>query len=291
MQAFNFLGTKGLPASNESFLLDQTIDGSIETLRGLDAPTLAYFHFFPPHMPYTPTKEFVKMFNDGWRVPEKPIHPLSEKNSAETQAVTRLAYDRYLASWDAEVARLLDFLKTAGLLDNSVVIFTSDHGELFERGDIAHSTQLLADAVVHVPLLISLPGQSRRTDVHAFTSSVDLLPTIASLVGAPPPAWTEGRLLPGLGGEADPNRAVYSIDAKTASAFSAISQFSISITKQNHRLIHYQYPYYSGFEFYNMEDDPEEMNDLYPSEPALAKQMKEELLQKIEEFNRPYQKK
>ena len=40
-----------------------------------------------------------------------------------------------------------------------------------------------------------------------------------------------------------------------------------------------------------MEDDAEEMNDLYPSEPALAKQMKEELLQKIEEFNRPYQKK
>ena len=40
-----------------------------------------------------------------------------------------------------------------------------------------------------------------------------------------------------------------------------------------------------------MDDDPEEMTDLYPSEPALAKQMKDELLQKIEEFNRPYQKK
>lgn len=283
----------GVPIASGVFLLDDLVDGMTNAIREFDSPTLAYFHVFPPHEPYAPKKEYASLFDDGWVPLEKPTHPLSRaRHPWEEILYNRLRYDQYLAAWDAEFARLLDnTLETSGLLDNSIVILTSDHGELFERGEIGHNTFVLSSPVVRVPLLISLPGQSQRTDVHAFTSSMDLLPTIASLVGAPPPAWTEGRLLPGLGGEADPNRAVYSIDAKTASAFSAISQFSISITKQNHRLIHYQYPYYSGFEFYNMEDDPEEMNDLYPSEPALAKQMKDELLQKIEEFNRPYQKK
>jgi arylsulfatase A-like enzyme len=288
----NYKGSypKGLPLSNEYFLLDQTIDGSIEAMRGFTAPTLAYFHFLPPHAPYTPTKQYFKMFNDDWKGPEKPVHPLSQAISAETQTSMRQAYDQYLAAWDAEVARLLDFLETSGLLDTSIVIFTSDHGELFERGDIAHSTQLLADAVIHVPLLISLPGQNQRKDIHAFTSSVDVLPTIASLVGAESPAWVEGKLLPGLGGTEDPNRSIYSIDAKNASSFSALKQFSISLTKQKHRLIYYQYPYYSGFEFYDMESDPEELTDLYPSKPALSVQMKAELLQTIADFNRPYEK-
>jgi arylsulfatase A-like enzyme len=282
----------GVPIASGVFLLDDVVDGMMNAIREFDSPTLAYFHVFPPHEPYAPKKEFASLFDDGWVPPEKPIRPLSQaRHPLDEMFYNRLRYDQYLSTWDAEFARLLDYLETSGLLDNSIVILTSDHGELFERGEIGHLTPVLASPVVRVPLLISLPGQSQRKDIRAFTSSLDLLPTIASLVGAPSPAWAEGRLLPGLGGEEDPNRSIYSIDAKMASSFSAFNQFSISLTKQRHRLIQYQYPHYSGFEFYNMDDDPEEMNDLYPSQPALAKQMKDEVLQKVEEFNRPYQKK
>jgi hypothetical protein len=119
---------------------------------------------------------------------------------------------------------------------------------------------------------------------------VDILPTLAHLVDAETPAWNDGRILPGLGGEDDPNRSIYSIDAKTASSFSTFKQFSISLMKQGHRLIYYKYSDYSGFEFYNLDEDREELRDLFPSKPALALQMKDELLQTIEEFNRPYQK-
>ncbi len=277
------------PAGFPGFRLGDLADGVMDVLDGLDAPTLAYFHYFPPHEPYSPTREFIRAFNDDWLPPEKPIHALSQAlASAKEMIQNRLRYDQYLASWDAEFARLLDHLEISGLLEKSVVIITSDHGEMFERGEIGHNTFLLSDAVTHVPLLISLPGQTDRRDIHAFTSSVDLLPTIASLVGAEPPPWAEGRPLPGLGGVEDAERGIYAIDAKTSSSFSEFKQFSISLMKQGHRLIHYQYPFHSGFEFYNIEDDPEEMNDLYPSGPLLAKRMKEELLQTIEDFNRPY---
>jgi arylsulfatase A-like enzyme len=201
----------------------------------------------------------------------------------------RLWYDQYLASWDAEIGRLLDYLKSSGLLDNSIVVFTSDHGEMFERGEMGHMSSILARPVVWSPLMISLPGQTERRDFHVPTSSVDLLPTLANLAGLEIPDWAEGRLLPGLGGEEDPDRGVYSIIARSASSFSAIKNLSLSLAKQGHRLIHYKHAKDESFEFYNLEDDPEEMNDLYPSQPALAMQMQEELLNKIDEFNRPYQ--
>lgn len=281
----------GLPIASGVFSLDDLADGLINSIRGFESPTVAYFHVYPPHEPYAPKREFAGLFEDGWAPVEKPNHPLSRAlHPLDEILVNRLRYDQYLAAWDAEFARVLEYLQTSGLMDNSIVILTSDHGELFERGEIGHNTFVFADPVVHVPLLISLPRQAERKDIHAFTSSVDLLPTIASLVGAETPAWHEGHLLPGLGGEDDPNRSIYSIDAKTASSFSSFKQYSISLMKQRHRLIYYQYSHYSGIEFYNMDEDREEMRDLFPSKPALALQMKDELLQTIAEFNRSYEK-
>jgi arylsulfatase A-like enzyme len=281
----------GLPIASGVFDLNDLTDGLVDALRQFTSPTLAYFHVYPPHEPYAPQREFVNLFDDGWVPIQKPVHPLSRaQHPWEEILLNRLRYDQYLATWDAQFARVLDYLQTSGLLDKSIVIITSDHGEMFERGEIGHNTFVFSDPVVQVPLLISLPGQTERKDIQAVTSGVDILPTIASLVGAEIPAWHEGRLLPGLGGEDDPNRSVYSIDAKTASSFSSFKQYSISLMKQKHRLIYYQYSHYSGFEFYNMDEDHEEMKNLFPSKPALAKQMQDELLQTIADFNRPYEK-
>ncbi len=284
---YKWLYPKGLPASNEFYLLDQIIDGGIETLRGLNGPTIGYFHYCPPHGPYSPTKPFIKFFEDGWVPPEKPIHPLSQAtNSPQAQAVSRLNYDQFLASWDAEVSRLLDFLETSGLLDKSIVIFTSDHGELFERGEIGHNTLLLSEAVVRVPLFVSLPGQHSRKDIHINTSSVDILPTIAHLLGREIPTWSEGSLLPGLGGVEDAQRSVFSFDAKLQSAFSPLTRYSISITREGYKLVNYHYPDFSSYEFFNLLDDPEELVDLYPQSPSIASHMKQELMEKIEEIFR-----
>ncbi|RJP52714.1 MAG: DUF229 domain-containing protein [Anaerolineaceae bacterium] len=289
-QLYRDVYPKSLPTAGGVFLLDQLVDGMMDTIRKFDSPTLAYFHVFPPHEPYAPNRKALSLFDDGWTPLEKPDHPLSQHRSADEMLASRLRYDQYLATWDAEFAHLLDELETSGLLEKSIVVITSDHGELFERGETEHNTFLLSSPVVHVPLLISLPGHAQRKDIHAFTSNVDLLPTLANLVGAPAPSWTEGHLLPALGGEEDLDRSIYSIDAKTASSFSTFEKYSISLIKQRHRLIFYQYPEHSGFEFYNMDDDPEELRDLFPSAPSLAGQMQQELLDKVDEFNAPYKK-
>lgn len=281
----------GLPVASGYFLLDMVADGMIESMRQFTSPTMAYFHVFPPHAPYASKRDYAGLFEDGWTPPAKPVHPLSRTRYQPADMLAeRLRYDQYLAAWDAEFARVIKYMTESGLLEKSIVIITSDHGELFERGEIEHNTSVLSSPVVHVPLLISMPGQTQRKDIRAFTSSVDLLPTIAHLTGTESPEWGEGHLLPELGGSEDLTRSIFSMDAKSASSFAAIHQLSISITKQHHRLIYYQYPNYSNFEFYDMDNDPEELTDLFPSAPSLAKQMKDELLQKIDEFNGPYKK-
>lgn len=283
---------RGLPdAERRLFVLDQIVDGAIETLRGLQEPTLAYLHFFPPHEPYRPTEKFYQHFSDGWRPPRKPDHPLAqEKASYQTARNSRQFYDEYLASWDAEVGRLFDYLRDSGLLERSHVIITSDHGEIFERGELGHFTPLMYDPVMHSPLIISTPGITGRRDIHTPTSGVDLLPTIAHLTGNPIPDWAEGQVLPGLGGAEDADRGVYTLDAKRNASFAPLTRLSLALTKNEHRIVYYRYPELEQFEFYDLAGDPEEMQDLYPSQPALALQMKDELLQKLAEVNRPYQK-
>jgi len=284
----------GLPdALPGLFRLDDVVDGSIDLLKGMQGASLAYLHFWAPHEPFTPTSDFYGSFADGWKAPEKPIHELTEKKIPyEKLHLQHQYYDEYIANWDDEVGRLFDYLEQSGLTENSYIVITADHGELFERGELGHKTRLLYDGVVHVPLIILSPGQTQRQDVHTYTSSVDLIPTLAHLTGNPIPNWAEGKLLPRLGGTQDEKRSIFSMDARTNSSFGPLVNFSISLTRENHRLIHYIYPKlkYEGYEFYDLSADPDEMQDLYPSKPALAMDMKDELDQKVVDVNRPFQR-
>jgi arylsulfatase A-like enzyme len=279
---------RGLPDSTEQFLLSDVVDGAIKVLSSQNKPFFSYLHFYPPHDPYRPTSEYVNAFHDGLESVKKPVHDLSIEKTSDSVLKRRMRnYDQYLLSWDAELGRLFDFLHTSGLFDQSYIVITSDHGELFERGESGHMTPLIFDSLIHVPLLIAGPGQVERRDVHAPTSSVDIVPTLLHLTGNPRPQWAEGTLLPLFGGNEDSQRSVYSVDAKKNSSFAPLTQHSISLTKANFRLTYYCYPMVKKFEFYDLVQDREELNDLFPSQPAIAMQMKDELLQKLSEVNKP----
>lgn len=68
--------------------------------------------------------------------------------------------------------------------------------------------------------------------------------------------------------------------------------YSISLTRDRHRLIYYSYPKdnYEKFEFYDLDADREELKDLYPSRPSLADELRDELMQKVLEVNRPFER-
>jgi arylsulfatase A-like enzyme len=84
-----------------------------------------------------------------------------------------------------EIARILAALETAGALDSSLVVITSDHGEeLFDHGGFSHGFTLHRE-VLHVPLYVHLPGQSKPDSIDRPVSLLDLTPTILARAGIP----------------------------------------------------------------------------------------------------------
>jgi arylsulfatase A-like enzyme len=253
-------------------------------------PIFAYFHLFSPHAPYAPTRDFTGIFSDI-NIPYKPVHPLSIMHHKQKELNKfRLHYDECIANVDAEFGALMDSLAEAGILDNSYVVVTSDHGEVFERGEVGHGTTLIYNPVIHIPLLISAPGQAQRMDFYTPTNSIDVAPTLLKIAGRDVPPEIEGMLLPGFGGEADPHRSIYSIEAKESSAFLPLKTSTLSLIKDGYHLIYYKgyakYP--EVFELYDLEKDVEEKRDLMPASLAIAANLKDELLDSLSDADRPY---
>jgi arylsulfatase A-like enzyme len=206
----------------------------------------------------------------------------------------RLKYDQFLATTDAAFGKFLDEIESAGLLENSYVILTSDHGESFERGYLGHAGPFVYEPGIHVPLLISAPGQRERRDFHSVTNSVDLLPTLLALSGLEVPDWCEGQVLPGYGGEQDNQRVTFSMDIKRGSAFGPLNPITLAMYQGDYKLIYYHgyrgegSPYHSGlFELYNLKDDPEELHDLIEDERTIVQHMKNHLLDAYQHANQP----
>ena len=275
------------------FLLEDVLAGLVKMFSEAKSPSFSYIHLFPPHAPYSPLRQFYgKFWNDNYFPPSKPQHKLSDGQDERKVYIGRLSYDEYVATLDYEFGRFLDALDAAGVLDNSYLIVTSDHGEMFERGDKGHDTPLLYDPVIHSPLIISAPGQRARRDVYAPVNSVDILPTLLHLAGKPIPDWCEGEILPGFGGEENYERATFSVEAKLNPAFAPFQIATISMRKRQYKLIYYK-GYFGGedwFELYNLEDDLEELVNLFDSEKSIAAQMKDEMLERLDAADREFAK-
>ena len=241
-------------------------------------------HLFPPHAPYNPPRQYNQSFDDGWRPPRKPEHFFSDGHKPGKQNALRREYDEYIAYVDAEFGRLYDLLEAGGLLENSCLIFTSDHGEMLERGISYHNTPVLYEPIIRAPLMIVKPGQTQREDVDFPTSAVDLLPTLLELAGAPIPSWAEGRVLPGFeAGARTAGQSVFALEAKQSPKVGPLTKATAALIKDNLKLIYYTgYPGFEDvYEMYDLEADVEEMQDLYSASDPLARSMKDELTAKL----------
>ncbi len=285
----------GLPRLSNTdvhFLLSDVMDGLIGLMDELQstAPFLAYLHLMPPHAPYTPTRRFLGKFNDGWAPPALKKHRLANGVSEARLVSLRQSYDEFIANLDDELGRLFAHLEQSGLLENSYVIITSDHGELFERGEHGHSTSLVLKPVIHIPLVIHSPGQQTRQDVRSLTSNVDLLPTLSHIAGLPIPEWAHGQALPTLGGVEDAERGIFIVEAKKNPAHTPLRKATVCLMRGQYKLVHYLgYKYYSdNYEFYDLQNDPQELNDQYTTHP-LAREMQAELDQQLAQADQIYQ--
>jgi arylsulfatase A-like enzyme len=156
-----------------------------------DVPLFLQLHYLPPHQPYDPGPEFNQFTDPDYSGPIRPDMSLKPFSLGQQQlGPTDLnhligLYDGNLSVADAAVGQVLDALKSAGRFENSLIVITSNHGEAFmEHGRQGHNTTLF-DGMLHVPLMIRLPGgvipESFESD--RLASTLDIVPTILGFVG------------------------------------------------------------------------------------------------------------
>lgn len=287
---------RGLPASSSgsdsSYLLEQATDWTGALMAGLPQPFLTYLHFLPPHEPYNAPLEFCNWFSgDRYQPPVKPVDVFNESAYPDMLRLRRW-YDEFILYADREFGRLYDAMRTAGLLDNTWIIVTSDHGEMFERGFHGHDNPTLYQPLVRVPLLVFEPGRQSRTDIQALTSAVDILPTLAHLTGHAIPDWAEGVVLPPFAANPNLPRAIYAVQARDNAPDAPLTQASTMLIRDNYKLLYYFGYRERGIEelvqLYDFQADPEELMEISSYKSEVTAELLDELQGKIRQVNQPY---
>ena len=275
-----------------------------ERLRELAAgarPFFLFCSFWKPHDPYEVPAPFDSMYNQVEipLPPQETLETIGRLPPPVEKFILRgkhppYGMDRRQLEWayrsyygtvshiDREVGLLLETLQQAGALENTIVIFTSDHGDqLLEHGYFGKN--LFFEASIHVPLVMRLPGRIRPGRYDAMVQSIDVLPTLFELAGLPEPQSCQGcslaALCDGSGRPAAPRDAVFSENIIPEVITSGGLDFQFEKGKGINGVRHpdakmvrtrrWKYNYYGdGYaELYDLQADPGERHDL-SADPA-----------------------
>ncbi|MGB9960656.1 sulfatase [Halobacterium sp. MBLA0001] len=176
---------------------------SLDWLDSLDSdqPFFLWNHYMDPHGPYEPIEEYRKQFHDE-SVSDRKAQKLYKQAIKNPESVTDKEQEKLLNLYDAEIQytdnyieKFFDKLEDRGLISESLIILTSDHGDLFgEHGYYEHPRYPFKE-LVHIPLIIIHPSY---TDLRVETpvSSIDIVSSVLNQYTGTEPAIPGHRLLP-----------------------------------------------------------------------------------------------
>ncbi|MGD9519923.1 MAG: sulfatase [Armatimonadota bacterium] len=195
----------------EDYFLPRVVERAIQWLerqRGRDCLFL-WVDCFDPHEPWDPPEELKAKYDPGYEgidiIDPVPADVAGYLTPEELQHVQRM-YAAEVEFVDRWVGRLLDAARTLGYLDNTLVLFTSDHGEpLNDHGVVRKCRPWNYEELAHVPLLIRLPGAEQAgRRIEAFVQHPDYAPTLCDFLGLDvPPGTTGTSFRPIITGECD----------------------------------------------------------------------------------------
>ena len=161
-----------------------------------DRPFFIFLHFYDPHWHYAPPPEVLKIFESSYA--GKLTGNLKDFQNLRPDQVSAADFDHLLALYDGEIrytdnqiGRLRAHLKERGVLDSTLMVVTSDHGEEFlEHGSWEHQKTLFEE-VIRVPLIVSGPGVAARRESRPV-SLLDVAPTILDFLSLKPAPSMKG---------------------------------------------------------------------------------------------------
>ena len=196
-------------------------------------------------------------------------------------------YLRVIHSIDRNVGRVLDYMKKSGLLENTIIIYTSDQG--FYMGEHGwFDKRFMYEESFRTPLLVRLPG-GKKGDVDEMVQNIDYGPTILDLAGVEVPADMHGvSFLPLLKGEKVPDwrKSLYYHFYEYPAEHAVRRHYGVRT--ERYKLMHF-YNDIDCWELYDLQEDPMEMHNIYgqPGTEELVKELKTELLRLQVQYDDP----
>ena len=248
-------------------------------------PIFLWTHIFPPHDPYwVPTGYQHHFVSQGTKdygkfmVPD----PRNVKGGVTVQQL-RDAYDEMVLYADHSVGEYLAWLDSTGRFDQSIVIISSDHGEMFDHGRLAHGGLDLYNSLIRVPLLIHVPGQLKATRIETASQQADLLSTVLDLIGSRIPEWSDGSSLkPLMEGAGVGNRYIYSMNLEPNRSFDPITKGAIAVIDKDYKYIRHLGS--NKEELYRYRSDSGEERNLIGSDLETTDRMRKVLQGKLDEM-------
>lgn len=268
--------------------LTQYDDGSISD------PTAAVFIPAPRHKDLYADEPIPRRPNVNDTLEGKPalkrkigdLPPLGPKTGTSDSAIRNRL--RMLAAVDEGLGRIVEALEQAGQMDNTVLVFTSDHGYFNGEHGLSVERRLAYEETARIPLLVRYPPLVEAGTVPGqLVLSVDLAPTLIELAGAVPQGEMHGRsLVPLFKGDAADWRTSILIEYYTDTVFPRVLNMGYkAVRTERYKYIHYLD--LTGMdELYDLSSDPYEMDNLIdePGSRPVVRQMKTELLRLLKEM-------
>ncbi len=286
----------------------------IAELAADEKPFFIFSSFWKPHGPYEVCVPFDSMYNDvDIPLPEQETMESIRRLPQPAQELilrgnnTDYGTDRKQLQWDyrsyygtvshvdREIGLILDALKAAGAVDNTIIVFSSDHGDqMLEHG--LFGKNVFFESSVHVPFMIACPGRIAAGGYDAFAESVDVVPTLLELIGIEEHGNCQGRsllaLIDGAGRPYTPREAVFGENVIPEVITSRDMAFEFkkgkgvgSVRHPDAKMVRtkrWKYVYYpdGDAELYDLENDPREKHNIAkePAQKAVVDEMKDRLL-------------
>ena len=246
-----------------------------------EGPWLMSINPFDPHPPFDPPAEYMERMD----IAEMPLplfqpeemssqlgfsgidHQTQKPRSPDEYDARRMiaAYFAEIELIDDQLGRMLQALDATGQRENTIVIFTSDHGEMLGDHGLLLKGCRFYEGAVHVPLVISWPGHFREgLHSEALVELTDIVPTLLESAGFPIPEYVRGKsLAPIPTGESDPgqHRAFVRCEYHAALAAHPDGTHANMIFDGRHKLV--MYHGHEVGELYDLQEDPHEFRNLW----------------------------